>query len=70
MRKWRPPEVPTDDEWKIIYQIVLPDKYRKQVLEMAHELPTAGHLGVRKTENRIMQHFYWPKNEKGCGRFL
>ena len=69
MRKWRPPEVPREDEWKIIYQIVLPEKYRKQVLEVAHELPTAGHLGVRKTENRIMQHFYWPKMKRDVADF-
>ena len=49
MRKWRPPEVPASDEWKVVYQIVLPHKYRHDVLSIAHETPMAAHLGVSKT---------------------
>jgi len=32
MRKWRPPEDPASHEWKVIYQVVLPPKYRSDVL--------------------------------------
>ena len=49
MRKWRLPEVPASDEWKVVYQIVLPHKYRHDVLSIAHETPMAAHLGVSKT---------------------
>ena len=65
MRKWRPPEVPPEDEWKVIYRIVLPAKYRKDVLEVTDQLPTAGHLGVRKSDKAI---FLLSKDEKGYGR--
>ena len=27
---------------------------------MAHETPLAGHLGVSKTYNKILNHFFWP----------
>ena len=69
MRKWRPPEVSAEDEWKVVYQIVLPPSYRRGVLQVAHEMPTAGHLGVNKTESRIQQHFYWPRMRKDVAEF-
>lgn len=27
---------------------------------MAHDIPMSGHMGVKKTRNRILQHFFWP----------
>ena len=30
-------------------------------MRIAHEIPVAGHLGIRKTQARVMAHFYWPK---------
>ena len=41
-------------------QLVLPFQCRKAVLQLAHEVPIAGHLGKQKTSRRIMQRFYWP----------
>ncbi|XP_052713999.1 uncharacterized protein LOC128187632 [Crassostrea angulata] len=43
-----------------IFQFVLPHKYRSLALEMAHDIPMSGHMGVKKTRNRILQHFFWP----------
>ena len=61
MRKWRSPTVPASEEWSVVYQIVVPKVYRKEVLRLAHEIPMGGHLGVRKTYDKITRHFYWPK---------
>ena len=30
------------------------------MLELGHEIPLAGHLGVEKTRQRILRRFYWP----------
>lgn len=60
MRKWRSSTVPANESWKEIHQIVLPKCYRNEVVQVAHELPMSGHLGVRKTQDRILRHFYWP----------
>ena len=70
MRKWRPPEVPVSDEWKVVYQIVLPHKYRHDVLSLAHETPMAGHLGVNKTYRKVLNHFYWPGVHKDVKSFI
>ena len=56
-RKWLP-SGRTED--MVIDQLVLPSQCRSQVLELAHSVPLAGHLGRKKTEQRILQRFYWP----------
>ena len=64
MRKWRPTQRPANETWAIVYQVVVPSCYRNEILRVAHDIPLAGHLGIRKTQSRIMQHFYWPKLHK------
>ena len=60
MRKWRPPDVSAEDEWTVNHQIVVPRDYRPEILNLAHETPMSGHLGVNKTYHKILNHFYWP----------
>lgn len=42
------------------HQTVIPQQCKKQLLKMAQGIPLAGHLGVRKTVQRLRSHFYWP----------
>ncbi len=44
-------------------QIVLPSKSRSDILELAQSLPFGGSLGVNKTKEIILQHFYWLHSE-------
>ena len=69
MRKWRPPQRPADEEWSIVHQIIVPPSYCPEILRLAHEIPMAGHLGIRKTQARITNHFYWPKLHKDVVHF-
>ena len=69
MRKWRPPHVPSTQEWEITYQIVVPKNCREEVIKLAHSTPLAGHLGISKTYNRILSHFYWPGIRKDVVQF-
>ncbi|GFS56350.1 retrovirus-related Pol polyprotein from transposon 412 [Trichonephila clavipes] len=41
-------------------QVVLPACKRKEILQMAHEIPLAGHLGEQKTKQCIKYSFFWP----------
>ncbi|GFY74443.1 retrovirus-related Pol polyprotein from transposon opus [Trichonephila inaurata madagascariensis] len=43
-----------------IKQVVLPAGKRKEILQMAHEIPLAEHLGEQKTEQLIKYSFFWP----------
>ena len=53
-------------------QIMLPKTLRRKVMEVAHDSIFGGHLGSKKTKDRIQTNFYWPgmqdditrKNEK------
>ena len=60
MRKWRPYDVPADDERAVYHQIVVPKSYRHEILSIAHESPMSGHLGINKTYHKLINHFYWP----------
>ena len=46
----------------LIRQIILPSKLTCKVLKLAHDSLFSGHLGIRKTQDRILSHFFWP----GC----
>ena len=69
MRKYRPPEAKLDEDWRVAHQIVLPIKYHGEVLKLAHDLPMSGHLGISKTRDRILAHFYWPKIRKSVAEY-
>ena len=49
-RKW---------ESEIIWKLVLPGRLRAQVLRQLHDSPVAGHLGCKKTIERVKARFYW-----------
>lgn len=63
MRKWCPSDV-ADLDWGAVYQIVVPSVYHQQVMCLAHDHHLSGHLGVTKTYNRILRHFFWPGLKK------
>ena len=41
-------------------QVVVPKGLRETVLRMGHDMPMAGHLGTKRTLERILHNFYWP----------
>jgi len=41
-------------------RIVVPEAYRSEILRVAHTIPLAGHMGIKKTLDRITTHFAWP----------
>ena len=45
-------------------QLVVPEKYRADVLRLCHGAGWSGHLGNKKTKDRLLTEFYWP----GCFR--
>ncbi len=40
--------------------LVIPQGLWEQVLKLGHSIPWAGHLGTKKTLDRIASRFYWP----------
>lgn len=64
MRKWRCRTVPANHSWETMDQIVLPMKYRADVLSLEHDTPMFGHLGVKKAWRRVLMHIYWSNVQK------
>jgi hypothetical protein len=69
MRKWRPIDVSASDDWTVVHQLVVPKLYRAEIISLAHEHPMSGHLGVNKTQDRILAHFWWPAIRKDVSEF-
>ena len=54
---------------EIVEQLVLPEACRDPVLHMAHAIPMAGHLGRKKTTERVLQRFFWPGVSKDVAEY-
>lgn len=54
---------------KQVRQLVVPTKYRNDVMKVGHETLFAGHLGSRKSSDRIMSSFYWPGIQADVRRY-
>lgn len=67
VRKWIPHG--SDFAGDPIMQVVVPEKYRSIVLKISHD-ELAGHLGVKKTYDRILRHFFWPKLKKDVSKYI
>ena len=50
----------SDNHTQPFLRLVLPRCLVPVVLEQLHDSPTAGHLGVQKTAERVKTRFYWP----------
>ena len=51
------------------HQIVVPASLRPKLLQIAHEIPAAGHLGVANTQSRLLRHFFWPSISRDTKSF-
>ena len=69
IRKWNPLDTLTNDEWRVISQIVVPSECCIEVLHLALEAPMAGHLGINIIYQKIIQHFYWSSMKKDVKLF-
>ncbi|XP_077954043.1 uncharacterized protein LOC144391290 [Gasterosteus aculeatus] len=67
VRKWT--ARPSVGVSECVYQVVLPTLFRQQVLSLAHDYTWAGHLGIRKTYDRVLRHFFWPGLKKDVIRY-
>uniref|UniRef100_A0A8C5WCE5 Gypsy retrotransposon integrase-like protein 1 n=1 Tax=Leptobrachium leishanense TaxID=445787 RepID=A0A8C5WCE5_9ANUR len=51
-------------------QIYAPLETRLQVLQTAHDIPAAGHGGIKKTINTVQRYFWWPSVKKDVAAFV
>ena len=54
-----PPDSDTPASHCTFTRIVVPEQFVWNVLQLCHDAPTAGHLGVKRTLDRVALQFYW-----------
>lgn len=42
-----------------VHRLVVPQKYREEIMSLNHDLVCTGHQGVQRTRERIKARFYW-----------
>lgn len=47
------------DSWEAVSQLVVPEKYRKRLMEWAHEIPCTEQLGINRPQLQLNS--YWSK---------
>jgi len=65
-RVYEQPNGSSNDEVK---QIVVPCRFRQQIITLAHESIVGGHLGSKKTLDRITSSFHWPGVSRDVTKF-
>ncbi|XP_072140178.1 uncharacterized protein [Dermacentor andersoni] len=55
---------------KEVDQLIVPQSLRQFVLKMAHEGVLAGHQGIKRTTDRILEEFYWPGVQAEVTRYV
>ena len=44
-----------------LFELVVPEVWRNEIVKMFHADPGAGHMGVKRTVERIRSRAYWPR---------
>ena len=50
---------PRVNDGKLIRQVMVPQPLRRQLMKVAHDSIMGGHMGVKKTTDKILSAFYW-----------
>lgn len=50
--------------------LVVPQHLRRSVLHQLHDAPTAGHLGLTRTYDRVRRRFFWPGLYRSVRRYV
>ena len=53
-------EAPNVDYGNKFHQVVVPQRFRRYVLRMAHESLLGGHQAAKRTSDRVLAEFWWP----------
>lgn len=66
VRKWLP--CLGDSVGEAVFQVVVPSGFRDVVLKTAHD--SCGHLGIKKTYDRVLRYFFWPRLKRDVASYI
>lgn len=50
--------------------LAVPAHLRSTILQQLHDMPTAGHIGISRTYERVRQRFFWPGLYRSIRRYV
>ena len=53
-----------------VEQVIIPLSLRKTIFEALHDGPAGGHLGLKKTYDKVRQKYYWPGMKKDVDLYV
>ncbi|XP_077559082.1 uncharacterized protein LOC144174320 [Haemaphysalis longicornis] len=59
-----------DKKGKTLDQLVVPERYRADILSLCHGNGWSGHLRINKTKERLLMEYYWPGCFKDVERYV
>ena len=60
---------PNVNSGKEVRQLVVPSSLRDKTTEIAHDSFVGGHIGIKKTSDKILRNFFWPGLKDDVKRF-
>ena len=54
---------------KHLKQVMVPVQLRSRIMELAHRSIMGGHMGIKKTTDKIQRSFYWPGIQGDVARY-
>ena len=64
-RKWE-----TLDESKYWFKLIVPGKYRNDILKQLHDSPSSGHNRIRRTYLKMRARYFWPHMRQFIQRWI
>ena len=52
------------------FALVVPNRFRKDLLTTSHDTAATGHMGIGKTKSRLMTYFYWPGISRDVANYV
>lgn len=54
----------------LLYLLVIPETMKQSVLEQAHDVPSSGHFGIKRTLDTIRRRFWWPTLDQDVRHYV
>ena len=48
----------------------MPQTQRRLVLRLLHDVPSSGHLGIKKTLSTVRQNYHWPELDQDVNIYV
>ena len=51
-------------------QLCVPERLRRSVMHQCHDVPASGHLGMKRSYQRLTSRYYWPTMHRDLEEYI